>query len=143
LEALKPEFKRYQQQILANAEALCNAMKERNFHIVSNRTDNHLFLIDLQPAHPEISGQDVQVVLERANITLNKNTVPHETRSPFQGSGIRIGTPVVTTRAMEEKEMLQIADFIATILQNISDEMAIAQVKGRALELCAKFPLPD
>ena len=142
LEALKPEFKRYQQQILANSKALCNAMRERNFRIVSNATDNHLFLVDLRPTHPEISGQDVQVALESANITLNKNTVPNETRSPFQGSGIRMGTPAVTTRGMGEKEMLQIADFIATILQNISDETAIIHVKQRVLELCTEFPLP-
>jgi glycine hydroxymethyltransferase len=142
LEASKPEFKRYQQQIIANAKALCKEMRERGFPIVSGTTDNHLFLVDLRPILPEVSGKDAQIALEKANITLNKNTVPHETRSPFQASGIRIGTPAVTTRGMKEKEMLQIADFIATILQNITDETLIAHVKQRVLELCTDFPLP-
>ncbi|MDR2200800.1 MAG: serine hydroxymethyltransferase, partial [Puniceicoccales bacterium] len=97
-EALQPEFKRYQQQILANSKALCQRLKEHGFRIVANGTDNHLFLIDLRPTLPEISGKDAQIALEQANITLNKNTVPNETRSPFQASGIRIGTPAVTTR---------------------------------------------
>jgi glycine hydroxymethyltransferase len=142
LEALQPEFKVYQQQIIANSKALCNGLKERGFHIVSDTTDNHLFLIDLRPTLPEISGKDAQIALENANITLNKNTVPNETRSPFQGSGIRIGTPAVTTRGMKEKEMLGIADFITEILQNITDETVVAQIKQRAIALCAKFPLP-
>jgi glycine hydroxymethyltransferase len=142
LEALNPEFKHYQQQIIANSKILCRAMKERGFHIVSDSTDNHLFLIDLRSTLPKISGKDAQIALEKANITLNKNTVPNETRSPFQGSGIRIGTPAVTTRGMKEKEMLQIADFITEILQNITDETVVAQIKQRAIALCAKFPLP-
>ncbi|MDR1590395.1 MAG: serine hydroxymethyltransferase [Puniceicoccales bacterium] len=142
LEALKSEFKQYQQQIIANSKALCNELRERGFHIVSGTTDNHLFLVDLRPTLPEVSGKDAQIALEGANITLNKNTVPNETRSPFQGSGVRIGTPAVTTRGMKEKEMLQIANFIATILQNITDETVIAKTKQQTIELCANFPLP-
>jgi glycine hydroxymethyltransferase len=141
-EALKPEFKQYQQQILDNSKALCHAMQKRGFHIVSHTTDNHLFLIDLRSTLPEVSGKDAQIALEQANITLNKNTVPNETRSPFQGSGIRIGTPAVTTRGMKEKEMLQIADFISMVLQNISDESSTATIKQQVIELCASFPLP-
>jgi glycine hydroxymethyltransferase len=142
LEALRPEFRQYQQQILANAGALCDGMKALGFCIVSGRTDNHLFLIDLRPTHPEISGKDAQMALERANITLNKNTIPHETRSPFEGSGVRIGTPAVTTRGMGTGEMAQIAALLAEVLRDISDEQAIARVKERATELCAAFPLP-
>ncbi|MDR1435057.1 MAG: serine hydroxymethyltransferase [Puniceicoccales bacterium] len=142
LEDLRPEFKEYQRQILNNCKTLCNAMEERGFHIVSHGTDNHLFLIDLRPTHPEISGKDAQIALERANITLNKNTVPHETRSPFQGSGLRIGTPALTTRGMKEKEMLQIANFMEIILKDITDEKVIENVQKQAIELCAKFPLP-
>ncbi|MDR2812972.1 MAG: serine hydroxymethyltransferase [Puniceicoccales bacterium] len=142
LEALKPEFEVYQRQILANSKALCSAMKGKGFQIVSDTTDNHLFLIDFRPTLPEVSGKDAQIALERANITLNKNAVPNDSRSPFQGSGIRIGTPAVTTRGMKEKEMLQIADFITTVLNNISDETVIASIKGQAMDLCAQFPLP-
>lgn len=142
LEASKLEFKRYQQQIIANAKALCKGMQEHGFHIVSGTTDNHLFLVDLRPTFPEVSGKDAQIALEKANITLNKNTIPHETRSPFQASGIRIGTPAVTTRGMKEKEMLQIANFIATILKNITDETLIAHVKQQVIEWCLNFPLP-
>jgi glycine hydroxymethyltransferase len=142
LEASKPEFKRYQQQIIANAKALCKGMQEQGFHIVSGTTDNHLFLVDLRPILPEVSGKDAQIALEKANITLNKNTVPHETRSPFQASGIRIGTPAVTTRGMQEKEMFQIADFITTILPNITDETLIAHIKQQVIEWCLDFPLP-
>jgi glycine hydroxymethyltransferase len=142
LEASKPEFKRYQQQIIANAKALCKGMQEQGFHIVSGTTDNHLFLVDLRPTLPEVSGKDAQIALEKANITLNKNTIPYETRSPFQASGIRIGTPAVTTRGMKEKEMLQIADFIATILKNTTDEALIAHTRQQVIELCMDFPLP-
>jgi glycine hydroxymethyltransferase len=142
LEALKPEFKQYQQQILNNSKTLCNAMKARGFCIVSGTTDNHLFLIDLRPTHPEISGKDAQIALEKANIILNKNTVPHETRSPFEGSGVRIGTPAVTTRGMGESEMLQIANFMGNVLQNLADENTITETKRRVIELCEQFPLP-
>jgi glycine hydroxymethyltransferase len=142
LEALRPEFRRYQQQILDNSKALCEAMKKRGFRIVSGTTDNHLFLIDLRPTHPEMSGKDAQMALERANITLNKNTIPNETRSPFQASGVRIGTPAVTTRGMEAGEMLQIAGLLAEVLGNMADESVIANVKRRVIELCGDFPLP-
>jgi glycine hydroxymethyltransferase len=142
LEALTPEFRQYQQQILLNAKTLCNAMKAYGFQIVSQTTDNHLFLIDLRPTHPEISGKDAQVALEKANITLNKNTVPNETRSPFQTSGLRIGTPAVTTRGMEEKDMLQIATFLENILQNVTDESVITATKKQVIEFCSHFSLP-
>jgi glycine hydroxymethyltransferase len=141
LEALRPEFKQYQRQILKNSKVLCQAMKERGFRIVSDTTDNHLFLIDLRPTHPEISGKDAQIALERANITLNKNTVPNETRSPFQASGLRIGTPAVTTRAMKEDEMLQIAGILDMVLGDMANENAIGEARKQAKELCNRFPL--
>jgi glycine hydroxymethyltransferase len=142
LEALQPEFRRYQQRILDNSKALCEAMKGRGFRIVSGTTDNHLFLIDLRPTHPEMSGKDAQAALERANITLNKNTIPNETRSPFQASGVRIGVPAVTTRGMGVSEMLRIAELLAEVLGNMADEGVIAGIKQRAIELCGDFPLP-
>ena len=111
-EALQPEFHIYQEQILKNSKTLCNAMKGKGYDIVSGTTDNHLFLIDLRKNLPDVSGKEAQIALDAANITLNKNTVPGETRSPFQASGLRIGTPAVTTRGMKEPEMQIIAQMI-------------------------------
>ncbi|MDR3144083.1 MAG: serine hydroxymethyltransferase [Puniceicoccales bacterium] len=142
LEALRPEFKQYQAQIIGNAAALAGAMLARGYHVVTGGTDNHLMLIDLRTVHGNVTGKDAQVALERANVTTNKNTVPHETRSPFLASGIRLGTPAVTTRGMREKEMLKIADLIAMILSHMDDESVAEDVRKEVLRLCAEFPLP-
>lgn len=140
-EALSPEFKQYQSQILQNTKTLCQAMKDRGYRIVSGGTDNHLFLIDLRSTLPDVSGKDAQNALEKAYITLNKNTVPGETRSPFQASGLRIGTPAVTTRGMKAPEMEQIAELIDNVLKNIHDEAIIDEVRNRVIALSQQFPL--
>ncbi|UPA28810.1 MAG: serine hydroxymethyltransferase [Verrucomicrobiota bacterium] len=141
-EALSPEFRTYQEQILRNTKALCTAIQQRGYRIVSGGTDNHLFLVDLRATLPDVSGKDAQMALEKANITLNKNTVPGETRSPFQASGLRIGSPAVTTRGMKEPEMLQIAEFIDTVLRNLNNDTIIATVRERVIALTKQFPLP-
>src|SRR6187549_1555246 len=118
-ECLKPEFKTYSEQVVKNARALAAAMTKRSYKIVSGGTDNHLMLVDLRPKFPELTGKVAQETLDRANITCNKNTVPFETRSPFQASGIRLGSPAMTTRGMKEVEMAEIADCIDTVLAAI------------------------
>lgn len=140
-EALQPEFKTYQQQVLKNAKVLCNNMKSFGYQIVSHTTNNHLFLIDLRNKFPDMTGKDAQNALELANITLNKNTVPNETRSPFQTSGLRIGTPAITTRGMKESEMEIIAKLIDRVLNNINNEQIIQQTKQDVIALTQKFPL--
>jgi len=141
-EAAKPEFVEYQKQVQANANALAQALSSRGFHVVSGGTDNHLLLLDLRPSHPEMTGKEAQLALEGANLTLNRNTVPGETRSPFQTSGLRIGSPAVTSRGMKEEEMLVIADIIDAILQAPENQQNINVQKQKSLDLCARFPLP-
>ncbi len=141
LEALRPEFKSYSAQIVANAQALSRGLTERGFHLVSGGTDNHLMLVDLRPSHPDLSGKDAEAALEAAGITVNKNTVPGETRSPFVTSGLRIGTPALTTRGMKEPEMERIAGWIASVLGAPGDEEGIARIRGQVRELSAAFPL--
>ena len=141
LEALRPEFKEYSAQVVANAKALSGGLMERGFKLVSGGTDNHLMLVDLRPSHPELSGKDAEAALEAAGITVNKNTVPGETRSPFVTSGLRIGTPALTTRGMREAEMERIAGWIAQVLSAPGDEAAIAGVRAQVQDLCAAFPL--
>lgn len=138
-EALAPEFKVYQQQIVRNAAVIARTLLERDFELVSGGTDNHLMLVKLLKM--PYSGKDAEAALERAGITLNKNTIPFDPTSPFITSGIRIGTPAVTTRGMKEPEMVQIAEMIASVLRNIGDEKVIARVKDEVAELCLKFPL--
>ena len=138
-EALSPGFKAYQEQIVRNARALCSALQARGFRAVSGGTDNHLMLIDLRPS--ELTGKIAQETLDRAHITVNKNTVPFETRSPFVTSGIRIGTPAVTTRGMKEREMEAIADFIARALQNVGNETVLQSVADDVIALCKQFPI--
>lgn len=138
-EALSPQFKAYQEQIVRNARALCSALQARGFRAVSGGTDNHLMLIDLRPS--ELTGKIAQETLDRAHITVNKNTVPFETRSPFVTSGIRIGTPAVTTRGMKEREMEAIADFIARALQNVGNEKVLQSVADDVIALCKQFPI--
>ncbi|OIR03662.1 serine hydroxymethyltransferase [mine drainage metagenome] len=144
-ECLKPEFKTYSAQIIKNSKALCTAMQSRGYKIVSGGTDNHLFLVDLRSNLPELTAKKAQETLDLANITCNKNTVPFETRSPFQASGIRLGTPAVTTRGMVEKDMEEIAACIDTVLKAIGTEQeasAIASAKQRVVALMGRFPLP-
>jgi glycine hydroxymethyltransferase len=142
LEAMKPGFKTYQQQIVANARALAAAMIRRGYKIVSGGTDNHLMLVDLRHNLPDLTAKKAQEILDLANITTNKNTVPFETRSPFQASGVRLGTPAVTTRGMREAEMDEIATVIHLVLSNAESEDARQQAKARVLEITARFPLP-
>ncbi len=139
-EALKPDFKFYQQQILKNAKALANGMARNGFRLVSGGTDNHLMLVDVGAR--SLTGKECQLALDEAGITVNKNTIPFETRSPFQGSGIRLGTPAVTTRGMREKEMAAIADMISEVLLDIKNLDAAAKVRQRVRELTAGYPLP-
>lgn len=142
LEALRPEFKLYQQQVQTNARALGASLHEYGFRLVSGGTDTHLLLVDLTPQG--ITGKEAQEVLDRAGITLNRNTIPFETRSPFVTSGIRLGSPAVTTRGMKEAEMRQIAGLIAEVLGHLGDAKAEARVREQVLDLCNRFPLyPD
>ena len=137
-EAQTPEFARYQKQIVKNAVAMAEALSDRGFTLVSGGTDNHMMLLDLRDE--EYTGKDAEEALDRAGITVNKNTVPFETRSPFITSGIRIGTPAVTTRGMKEGEMKQIAAWIGDALSRRDDEAFLAQIKAEVRELCDRFP---
>ena len=140
-EALAPEFKSYARQVVANAQALAAGLLERGIHPVSGGTDNHLLLVDLRKSHGELTGKDAENALEHAGMTVNKNTVPGETRSPFVTSGLRIGTPALTTRGMAEAEMALIADWIADVLDAPADPAVLDRVRGRVSELCENFPL--
>jgi glycine hydroxymethyltransferase len=138
-EALAPEFKLYQQQIVINAKALAAALMQQKFKLISGGTDNHLMLVDLRQS--ELTGKVAQETLDKARITVNRNTVPFETRSPFLASGIRIGTPAVTTRGMKEKEMTAIAEFISRALNHVGDDAALKSIADDVRELCKKFPI--
>ncbi len=139
-EASQPAFKAYQQQIVANAKALAEGMQRNSFRLVSGGTDNHLMLVDVGARG--MTGKECQAVLDEAGITVNKNTIPFETRSPFQASGIRLGTPAVTTRGMKEPEMAAIADMISEVLMDPKNAENVAKVRARVRELTSKFPLP-
>ena len=139
-EALQPSFKAYQEQIVRNAAALAQGMKQNSFRLVSGGTDNHLMLVDVGARG--VTGKECQAALDEAGITVNKNTIPFETRSPFQASGIRLGTPAVTSRRMKEPEMAAIADMISEVLLDLKNADAIAKVRQRVRELTARFPLP-
>ncbi|MEC7542734.1 MAG: serine hydroxymethyltransferase [Verrucomicrobiota bacterium] len=141
-EAAKPGFHEYQKQVVANSKALAQALSEYGFHLVSGGSDNHLMLMDLRPSHPELTGKQAQIALEGANVTLNRNTVPGETRSPFQTSGLRIGTPAVTSRGMMEEEMKVIASIIQTVINSPENEDVVREAKEKALALCSRFGLP-
>jgi glycine hydroxymethyltransferase len=144
-ECLKPEFKTYSAQIIKNSKAFSAAMASRGYKIVSGGTDNHLFLVDLRANLPELTAKKAQETLDLANITCNKNTVPFETRSPFQASGIRLGTPAVTTRGLVEKDMDEIAACIDTVLKAIGtpdEATALAATKQRVVALTSRYPLP-
>jgi glycine hydroxymethyltransferase len=138
-EALEPGFKLYQQQVISNAQAMADLFIERGYKIVSGGTDNHLFLVDL--IGKDITGKDADAALGRAYITVNKNSVPNDPRSPFVTSGIRIGTPASTTRGFGEIEMRQVADWISDILDHMGDESVVDNVRTQVLDLCSRFPV--
>ena len=138
-EALGPDFKVYQQQIVKNAQALSRSLMSKGFRLTSGGTDNHLMLVDLRKS--ELTGKVAQETLDKARITVNKNAVPFDTRSPFVTSGIRIGTPAVTSRGMKETEMEAIGDFIATALNRVNDEASLRSIADKVGELCKKFPV--
>jgi glycine hydroxymethyltransferase len=139
-EALQPSFKGYQEQIIKNSLALADGMKQNGFRLISGGTDNHLMLVDVGARG--LTGKDSQIALDQAGITVNKNTIPFETRSPFQASGVRLGTPAVTTRGMKEPEMAAIADMISEVLMDIKNLDTLTRVRQRVHELTARFPLP-
>ena len=137
-----PEFKEYAKQVVANSRALADALVSLGFGLISGGTDNHLSLLDLRKSHPNVSGKDAQLALDAAHITTNKNTVPDETRSPFQASGIRVGTPAVTSRGMKEAEMREIAQAIAIVLSDPQNPAKIEEAQGIVASLTSRFPLP-
>ena len=139
LEALQPEFKDYQKQVVANARAMCARLQQRGYRIVSGGTDNHLFLIDL--SDKQINGKEADAALGAAHITVNKNAVPNDPRPPMVTSGIRIGTPASTTRGFKEAEVEQVADLIADVLDAGGSEAAVAAVRAKVTALCRRFPV--
>ncbi|WP_218352688.1 serine hydroxymethyltransferase [Alteromonas lipotrueiana] len=138
-EALQPEFKEYQQQVVTNAKAMVSVMQDRGYKIVSNGTDNHLFLLDL--IDKDITGKEADAALGNANITVNKNSVPNDPRSPFVTSGLRIGSPAITRRGFKEEQARQVATWMCDILDNLTDESVSARVKQEVTELCKQFPV--
>eukprot|EP00232_Nephroselmis_pyriformis_P011652 CAMPEP_0182893086 /NCGR_PEP_ID=MMETSP0034_2-20130328/24260_1 /TAXON_ID=156128 /ORGANISM="Nephroselmis pyriformis, Strain CCMP717" /LENGTH=413 /DNA_ID=CAMNT_0025026805 /DNA_START=123 /DNA_END=1364 /DNA_ORIENTATION=+ len=138
-EALEPEFKTYQQQVLKNAKTMVSVLQDRGYKIVSNGTDNHLFLLDL--IDKDITGKAADAALGNANITVNKNSVPNDPRSPFVTSGLRIGSPAITRRGFKEEEAAQVATWMCDVLDNIEDQSVIDRVKGEVVALCERFPV--
>jgi len=138
-EAMTPEFKSYQQQIVENSKALAEALKVRGFHIVSGGTDNHLFLVDLRPQN--LTGKDAEIALDMAGITVNKNAVPFDDKPPAVTSGIRLGTPSVTTRGMTPKEMEEIAGMMQEVLERHDDPKVLRNIQKRVKQLCKQFPI--
>ncbi|MEI7382194.1 serine hydroxymethyltransferase [Pectobacterium versatile] len=138
-EAMEPEFKIYQQQVAKNAKAMVEVFLSRGFNVVSGATSNHLFLLDL--VSKNLTGKEADAVLGRANITVNKNSVPNDPKSPFVTSGIRIGTPAATRRGFKEAEVRELAGWICDVLDNINDEATIERVKQKVLDICARFPV--
>ncbi|MBI5865421.1 MAG: serine hydroxymethyltransferase [Planctomycetes bacterium] len=141
-EALRPEFRTYQQRIVENARALAEALLARGYRLVSGGTDNHLMLVDLRPAHPEVSGKDAEEWLESAGIIVNKNMIPFDDRKPAYTSGLRLGTPALTTRGLGPAEMQQVAELLHRVLSSKADPATITKVREDVLALCARFPLP-
>ena len=138
-EALQPEFKEYQQRVLDNAKAMVSVLQERGYKVVSNGTDNHLLLLDL--IDKDITGKDADAALGRAHITVNKNSVPNDPRSPFVTSGLRLGTPAITRRGFGVEETKQLTGWICDILDDINNEDVINTVKEQVKEICANFPV--
>ena len=140
-EAMQPSFKVYAQQIITNASALAEALAHQGFRLVSGGTDTHMMVVDLRPFDSELTGKEAQLVLDQAGITLNKNNIPNDPRSPFVTSGVRIGVPSVTTQGMTKTEMPLIAEYIATTLRGRNDPAIVAEVRAKVAALCAKFPV--
>lgn len=138
-EALSPEFKEYQKQVVKNAKAMADALVKGGLRIVSGGTDNHLMLVDLRPKG--VTGKMAEEGLEKAGITCNKNSIPNDPEKPFITSGVRLGTPAITARGMKEDEAVQIAEMIIKVLENVNDDEKIAEVKNEVLKLSEKFPL--
>ncbi|WP_288388617.1 serine hydroxymethyltransferase [uncultured Alteromonas sp.] len=138
-EALQPDFKEYQTQVVANAKAMVAVMQERGYKIVSNGTENHLFLLDL--IDKDITGKDADAALGAANVTVNKNSVPNDPRSPFVTSGLRIGSPAITRRGFKEEQAKQVATWICDVLDNMGDDSVIDRVKSEVVALCEQFPV--
>ncbi|MEM1107120.1 MAG: serine hydroxymethyltransferase [Planctomycetota bacterium] len=141
-EDLQPEFKIYAKQVVDNAAVLAKALMDKGYSLASGGTDNHLVLIDLRPTDPELTGKEAAVWLETAGIISNMNTVPNETRSPFKTSGIRLGTPALTTRGLKEDAMGEVADLIDRVLTSKGDEAQLDAVRGDVVELCKRYPMP-
>lgn len=140
-EALSPEFKVYQTQVKKNAAVMAKAFMDMGYKIISNGTDNHSMLIDLRTKYPDITGKQVENALVAADITVNKNMVPFDHRSPFQTSGLRVGTPAITTRGLKEEHMAPIVNLIDRVIANFSDESTIIKVRGEVNEMMKPFPL--
>ncbi len=138
-EALLPEFKVYQQQVVANAQAMATVMQERGYKIVSGKTENHLFLVDL--IDKGMTGKAADAALGASNITVNKNSVPNDPQSPFVTSGVRIGTPAITTRGFKEDESKQLAGWICDVLDDLGNDAVVKRVKGEVLAICERFPV--
>jgi glycine hydroxymethyltransferase len=140
-EALTPEFKEYQARVKKNAEVMAKAFISKGYKIISNGTDNHLMLIDLRTKFPEISGKKVENTLVQAHITVNKNMVPFDTRSPFLTSGLRVGTPAITTRGLKDNDMQVIVDMIDEVISNIDNEAIIKKVGNNVVDMMKSYPL--
>ncbi|EFT3159535.1 serine hydroxymethyltransferase [Escherichia coli] len=138
-EAMEPEFKTYQQQVVKNAKAMVEVFLERGYKVVSGGTDNHLFLVDL--VDKNLTGKEADAALGRANITVNKNSVPNDPKSPFVTSGIRVGTPAITRRGFKEAEAKELAGWMCDVLDSINDEAVIERIKGKVLDICARYPV--
>ena len=141
-EALRPEFKRYAKQIVSNAKTLASSLMEKGYKVVSGGTDTHLLLLDLREKDENLTGKEAETWLVQSGLTVNKNTVPNETRSPFVTSGLRLGTPAVTTRGMGTKEMEKIADWMDSVILSNGDSSVQGGVRKKVANLCSKFPLP-
>ena len=139
-EALSPEFVTYQEQVIKNAKVLANRLMENGFHVISNGTDNHLLLVDVK-SKSGLTGKAVEKILGTINITVNKNTIPNDQEKPFLASGIRLGTPALTTRGMKEEEMVEIADIITSALINHDNQEKLNLLKEEVISLCNRFPL--
>ena len=138
-EALQPDFKVYAQQVIDNAKTMSEALLSKDYKLISGGTDTHVVLIDL--SNKNVTGKVAEQLLEKAGITVNKNMVPFDKRSPFVTSGVRIGSPAITTRGMKQDEMVKIIDFIDEIITNIENESVIDKVKTEVQSLCSSFPL--
>ena len=139
LEALKPEFRDYQAQVIKNAQAMVKELQSRGFRIISGRTESHVFLVDLRPQ--KLTGKVADILLGKAHITVNKNSIPNDPESPFVTSGIRLGTPAITTRGFKEDEARLVAQFIADVLEQPENEDNIKEVKRKVMALTSRFPV--